>query len=75
MSLLCQLNSPEMCILIGLLTVSVLQQPKSQPSGAVLKVLMTKEREERRNCVFGGPRHSNFCGMFVRVGKVQNLSY
>ncbi|XP_024382213.2 uncharacterized protein [Physcomitrium patens] len=42
---------------------------KSQPSGAALEALMAKEREERRNRGFVGPRHSNFCGMFVRVGK------
>ncbi|KAG0582042.1 hypothetical protein KC19_3G029100 [Ceratodon purpureus] len=45
------------------------KQSKSQPSGAALEALMTKEREERRSRSFGGPRHSNFCGMFVRVGK------
>lgn len=45
------------------------KQPRSQPSGAALEAVMTKEREERRNRGFGGPRHSNFCGMFVRVGK------
>ncbi|KAH9567681.1 hypothetical protein CY35_03G038000 [Sphagnum magellanicum] len=41
----------------------------SQESSAALESLIRQERLEQRNFGFAAPRHSRFCGTFVRVEK------
>ncbi|CAK9270062.1 unnamed protein product [Sphagnum jensenii] len=41
----------------------------SQESSAALESLIRQERLEQRNLGFAAPRHSRFCGTFVRVEK------